>query len=144
MNVLVIGEYYSNNLGDPLLCEVVTNIIKEEFPDFNVIPFDISGKINMCEYYRVNQDSKQEIRKRRIRRYLRKIPFIRLKEKKSIPDSTIVNSLKEILNHNHIDLAIFAGGEMFMDYFVQKIFITVKLLRRTKIIFSCVWYARHF
>lgn len=133
--VLVIGEYYSDNLGDPLLCEVVTNIIKEEYPGIEVIPFDISGKINMQDYFSVDKNSKSEIRKRKKRRYIRKIPFVQLKEKKQIPNSETINSLKEILKHHHIDLAIFAGGEMFMDYFAQKIFITVKLLRKTKIIF---------
>ena len=51
MSVIIIGERYSENLGDAVICETVKNIIQSSFKDAEIDMFDISGRINYNEYY---------------------------------------------------------------------------------------------
>ena len=44
MRILVIGERYSANLGDPIICETVKYQILENFPDAEIVFADISGR----------------------------------------------------------------------------------------------------
>ena len=43
MKILLVGEYYSENLGDPLLCQTVEKLIAREYPGAQIIPFDMTG-----------------------------------------------------------------------------------------------------
>ena len=51
MKILLIGEYYSENLGDPLLCQSVERILKERYPQAQIFPFDLTGRISSTEFY---------------------------------------------------------------------------------------------
>ena len=45
INILLIGEFYSDNLGDGVLCNIVKKIIKETY-SYNIDCLDISAKEN--------------------------------------------------------------------------------------------------
>ena len=54
MNILLIGERYSNNLGDGVIYDTVENIIKDfAVKNLNIICLDISGKSK----YTINNDN---------------------------------------------------------------------------------------
>lgn len=55
MNILLIGEAYSENLGDGIICETVANLIRKEYPDCTIVVADISGK----KGYADNQNKKK-------------------------------------------------------------------------------------
>jgi len=44
MKILLIGEVYSENLGDGIICETVANLIKNAYPNCEIIMGDLSGK----------------------------------------------------------------------------------------------------
>ena len=46
MKVLLIGEVYSENLGDPLLCGTVEHLIRQRYPDAEIVNFDMSGMVD--------------------------------------------------------------------------------------------------
>lgn len=143
MTCLVIGEYYSSNLGDPLICEIVDKIIKDEFPDVITIPFDLSGKKNMNEYYPVPKS--KSIFSRRIHKRLKKFHFYKrykTHQKEKHRFDFLTYSLKRILRRNKIDLVVFAGGEMFMDCFAERIYVVMKQLKGIKTVFhACGMYS---
>ena len=143
LTILVIGEYYSTNLGDMLLCETVTKIIHDEFPNAKTIPFDLSGKKNINEYYYIPRVKKNV--PRRIQKKLKKIHFyIRYRNyhKTKHRFDYLTYPLKQILKENKVDLAVFAGGEMFMDYFSEKIYTVMKQLKGINTVFhACGMYS---
>lgn len=136
MKVLVVGEYYSANLGDPVLCQTVRNIIQDNFPDATIVPFDMSGKISYTEHYEpigysvpfkvffklsnifpilLNHTSFYRAFKKDEKRYVR-----------------TMCALEEQLKKQTFDLVVFAGGSIFMDYFAGIIYYIVKRFSCTK------------
>lgn len=140
MTFLVVGEFYSSNLGDPLLCETVVSVIRGSYPTAKIIPFDLSGKISMTEKYEIHSKSLPPW----FHRKLKVFPAYRKyynKKKQEDKYSFITEPLKQIKKKNKIDLVVFAGGEMFMDFFVNKIQIIVGFFEKTPIIFhACGMY----
>ena len=56
MKILLVGEFYSDNLGDPLLCQTVQKLILQDYPDARIIPFDLTGRVSETEYYEPKTD----------------------------------------------------------------------------------------
>lgn len=144
MNILVVGEYYSNNLGDPLLCETVTKILQEAYPEATLIPYDLSGKTSMTEsFVEKNKSSKTVRRAQKILKHFHfyKNHLKKQKTKKQYQYRYLLVPLKQILSDKKIDIVVFAGGEMFMDYFAERIFVVTKRLRKVNTIFhACGMY----
>lgn len=140
MNILLIGEYFSSNLGDPLLCSIVEKIIQEHFKDVEITPLDLSGKINSTEFYLLKYSFWWKLFFR-LSDKLTKIFSLSKIYKKYKKDKLrylrTLFHLKSLLKENNFDLAIFAGGALFMDYFIPLIFIITNILKRNgiKIIF---------
>lgn len=128
MKILIIGERYSANLGDPIICESVEYLIKEEDHKVEIDFLDLSGRDSF-------DDLNGSIRKARFSRMKKVISssltkvgidsdyfaFKRYHEKNNA-------YFRERINHGDYDLAIFAGGQMFLDYFVFPIQAIVEYL----------------
>lgn len=141
MNVLLIGEYYSENLGDPLLCRVVQMTISREYPGATIIPFDMSGKVGMTEYYsKRNYDFWQKVFLKcseKFRGIMRCNVVFRAYLEDTQRYIRTMCHLEEVLSKNEFELAIFAGGSLFMDYFAGVIYCIVRrlALKKIKVIF---------
>ncbi len=140
MNILLVGEYYSENLGDPLLCQTVAHILKERWPDANIIPFDMSGRINPTEYYAPVTDPRMDnITKAVCDRFLyyRRAAICRAYDSDKARHIRVWYHLKALQKQYRFDLVIFAGGSLFMDYFAGVINLIVRrfAFTRTKILF---------
>lgn len=136
MHILLIGERYSENLGDAVICETVKNIIQSSFKDAEIDMFDISGRINYNEYY-----SGKNINSIYARIYWKiygKIlkyknpPFYKLYLTDIQRYRRTIGLFKAEFRKKKYDLAIFAGGALFMDYFSGLIFYLVKKLSKQK------------
>lgn len=136
MHILLIGERYSENLGDAVICETVKNIIQSWFKDAEIDMFDISGRINYNEYY-----SGKNINSIYARIYWKiygKIleyknpPFYKLYLSDIQRYRRTIGLFKAEFRKKKYDLAIFAGGALFMDYFSGLIFYLVKKLSKQK------------
>ncbi|MGN0978385.1 MAG: polysaccharide pyruvyl transferase family protein [Faecousia sp.] len=140
MKILLIGEYYSENLGDPLLCQSVERILKEQYPEAEIIPFDLSGRTGSTEYYEPKpHPAAAWIEKQFSDRYLyyRRAAILRAYEQDKDRCLRVWDSLGELLRGHRFDLAVFAGGSLFMDYFAGVIHLVLRrlALTRTKILF---------
>lgn len=130
MNILIVGERYSNNLGDPLICEVVSRLINDEFGDIaKIVSYDLSGRIGYDSYYRFLR-VKSVIT---IIKMIFRIPLL-IKNRPSYESwiRTFVRHVRslslyeKILAESDVDLIIFAGGSLFMDFFANLIYYIVK------------------
>ena len=146
MKILLIGEYYSDNLGDPLLCQTVESIIKDAYPQAEVIPFDMSGKTSQTSTYLLGDyDLGTKIFLKLIQLFpeiFLKSAFFRAYKANEHRYLRVWCTLNELLKLHKFDLAIFAGGSLFMDYFAGVIYMIVKRLGSTKIIFHACGMSR--
>ena len=137
MNILLVGERYSQNLGDPIICRTVENLIKEHFGERVDITFvDLTGKTGYDEFYNFcNPGSVITFGK-----ILCRTPLL-LKSCSGFYDirKTLVRHIRslslfeKILQEKVFDLIVFAGGEMFLGYFIDLIYYVVKEASNKKI-----------
>lgn len=122
MNILLIGERYSNNLGDGVIYDTVENILNSfKIKDMKIIGLDISGKSKYIINNQVNLKKK-------------KIQLKYIHSKLSSLKRTIftLKKLNEI-NLSEIDLVIYAGGQLFSDYFAKQIYYINKTISKRNI-----------
>ena len=133
MRILLIGERYSENLGDPVICETVGNIIGECIKDVEVEMFDISGRTNYNEYYK-NQNLFEGLFWGRYESHLKNDEPLLYKEYINNLEryKRTIGLFKNKCRKRKYDFAIFAGGALFMDYFSGLIYFLVKELHRKK------------
>lgn len=141
MKILLIGEYYSTNLGDPLLCRVVEESILEAAPDAEIVTYDMSGKTDYASYYQIKDYAflhKVILKLSALCPFLfQRLCLYRAYQKDEIRYIRALYLLEELLKNNRFDVAVFAGGSIFMDYFAGIIYCIVKRLSftNTKIVF---------
>ena len=109
--ILLIGEFYSDNLGDGVLCEVVNKLIIDNI-HADVTKLDLSARNNYGEYFVYSNKEK----------FLLKI-IKRIQKLFNIYPAGKINMLfkkryiEKFFQYNY-DIVIFAGGQLFMDWFV--------------------------
>lgn len=143
-NVLLIGEHFSENLGDGVICQSVAYLIKQQFPNVDLIRSDLSGRLTfMNEYGGQDEFIKRSkfLISKWMHRMLNKHTFfyalyVHGRWKRSA-------TIKRI-NNQQYDLAIFAGGQLFMDYFSLPIHRHMKYLtkQKTPIVFNACGMGR--
>lgn len=136
MKILLIGEVYSENLGDGVLCQTVNKVILSQYPDAKIIMFDISGKTDYDAYYEsfnCNQMRKMYYRLAYRIPVLNQNKIFKAIGKDAERHIRVVAGLKSLIKENTFDLAIFAGGSLFMNYFAGVIYLIVNMLSRAKI-----------
>ncbi len=140
MKILLVGEYYSENLGDPLLCRTVEQVIREHFPQAQIIPFDMSGKTGADAWYQPETDPKMDwITERvcdRFRDY-RRAAICRAYEGDRQRYLRVWYRLKALRREHRFDLVIFSGGSLFMDYFAGIVNLIIRqfAFSKTRILF---------
>ncbi len=140
MKILLVGEYYSDNLGDPLLCQTVEMILREHYPSAEIIPFDLTGRIGPEEYYEPQTNAALDaVTKYVCDRFLyyRRAAILRAYMSDQKRYLRLWYSLGELNRRHRFDLVVFAGGSIFMDYFAGAINLIVRrfALTRAKILF---------
>lgn len=136
MKILLIGEYYSENLGDPLLCQTVEKIIKDTYPDTEITPFDMSGRSGFDSFHPLDTfDFSTKlflIIWYKFQKIFLRSAFFRAFRANEQRYLRVWSSLNKLLKENSFDMAVFAGGSIFMDYFAGIIYMLVKRLSREK------------
>lgn len=140
MKILLVGEFYSDNLGDPLLCQTVERLILREYPDARIIPFDLTGRVSETEYYEPQTSPLMDwVTKQVYDRFLyyRRAAILRAYDRDKIRALRVWYRLKQLQKEHRFDLVIFAGGSLFMDYFAGMINLIIRRMafQRTKVIF---------
>ena len=116
MRILLLGSYYSSNLGDGAICECVAARLKRHFPAADIAIGDLLGRQRFCtdETFEIEQ-LKTLSRKTQ----LRKLAYFALRWDKQLQHeewrlNAAAKKLDELCSAP-TDLAVFAGGQMFMD-----------------------------
>ena len=137
MKVLLIGEVYSENLGDPLLCGTVEHLIRQRYPDAEIVNFDMSGMVDAQHLFGEDGVS-YGIRTKwdKLMLYFRVYAdktFGRVFSEDTTRYVALWCSLREVMRSHHFDLAVFAGGALFMDYFAGSIYLIAERLAKAGI-----------
>lgn len=146
MKILIIGERYSSNLGDPIICESVEWLIKREIPNVKISFLDLSAR----EDYGYELSNKKLVNSGRISSLKKKLSISLTKlgvdteyiKFKRIHKNKIRYFDDFFKDNNDIDLAIFAGGQMFKDTFIFPIATVVKYLniKNIPVLFNACGY----
>lgn len=134
MKILIVGELYSSNLGDGVICENVKSIIENYYEGDNL---EIQLADLSCRKGYVNDNYKIE-RMKGIKNHIRKLLYKSEYITYKIQEVKNKKTIKKICGPQHYDIAIFAGGHLIMPYFILRIYDFVKYLSKngTKIIFN--------
>lgn len=130
MKILLIGERYSENLGDAVICETVKRLIEQKC-DAEIIEFDLSGRSGFNEYYSLRSLSRNRCsgyKKIIISTVLRKVLYRKAVDIKRC--LRVMLNLNEHLLRNNFDIILFAGGALFQDYFAELIYSIVRQCKR--------------
>lgn len=126
MKVLVIGEHYSSNLGDGVICQTVKRLLEENFSEIETIDIlDISGRTSYA-----TDGNKSFYQKGKLKKMINYLLPVSLKElitfeRKAVP------SYDEI--KKNYDLAIYAGGQLLMPFFLKQMLAINHLLLQRQV-----------
>lgn len=115
MRILILGAYCSCNLGDAVICECVAQQLRREFPQAQLTVRDVIRRDRLAPR---GEPGKFLLWRRRTfalgRKLLAKggIDLIESREERRVAQNKA--HLDEILAGEY-DLAVFAGGQLFMD-----------------------------
>lgn len=116
MKILVLGAYESNNLGDAVICECVSQIIQEHFSDTEITIQDLLSR------NRRKAPGKTDFKLIKKREYINHVCRLlsqytpvdlvyQLQQRRLAAERAY---LEEVCASDY-DLVVFAGGQMFMD-----------------------------
>lgn len=119
MKILVLGAYYSNNLGDGVICECMASRLKVHFPTAEINVRDIvdredSEKFEGVSYPELRHRTKRE----KLRRLVSQCGWDKILTHEEHRLSQCQSHLEEVCKDSY-DLVVIAGGQLFMDrYFL--------------------------
>ncbi len=118
MRFLILGVYYSPNLGDPVICDSVAARLAVHFPDAEIVIRDLLGRTGFPPVTQPDLDQIDYYRRRAALRHFvsRYTPWDKEKghELQRIAGS---RAFIRALCAQPWDLVIFAGGQLFQDGF---------------------------
>ncbi len=133
MKIAIIGLYYASNLGDAVICDCVESWFRERYPDAQIDVIDINGNTA----FEMQQSVSWRILRKRQKNLSRDYWLTR----KGIDDKVYFWSNKnlesrigfyeEVANKGY-DIAVFAGGQIFMDWLSLDVCEFLKQFERTK------------
>lgn len=137
INILLVGEAYSSNLGDGVICETVNSLIEDKFLGAKVDVLDLSFRRNFLKYDIQNKNDLQTplSTKKVIFYKLLKLLYSNDLGEYALKKREIEKNKKELNNISlkKYDLCIFAGGSLFMDYFCVPIAKIIKIMEKNKV-----------
>ncbi len=121
-NILVVGEVYSDNLGDGVICDVVDKCFNKEY---STKFFDLSGR---TDYKKEEANktfnylqSEKAFLKTKVKHILYKLGIKKTGNNLTNIIERTNLAFEKIVTEGNIDVILFAGGQMFLDSFVNQI-----------------------
>lgn len=117
MKILIIGYYYSMNLGDAVICDCMAARLRKEFPDAEVVIRDIWGR----ETFTPSPDTTMAmIRKQQLRFRIRSFCTLHTTHDKQLEHEQYVlrqngTAMRRVAEES-CDLVVFAGGQLLTDF----------------------------
>ncbi|MCR5294929.1 MAG: polysaccharide pyruvyl transferase family protein [Lachnospiraceae bacterium] len=116
MKILVLGSYYSDNLGDGLLCECAAWRLGLHFPEAEIEIFDLLDRKSFGRKAGVSMRQLNVNRRRLILRRL--VSKYRIVDKQLLSSAIRMEDNRAAIERAReaaCDLAVFAGGQLLMD-----------------------------
>lgn len=115
--ILVLGVYYADNLGDGIICDCVAAMLREGFPGAQVTICDVSdrhafGGKQTADLRALARDNRSLRFRRRITRYTPRDVLYKQMAHDIANDRQHIDAVLA----GQVDLVVFAGGQMFMDW----------------------------
>lgn len=138
MRILVLGSYFSNNLGDGVICECVAKRLQYHFPDAQIKIMDLKSRDSFCP---AREEPMKAARERENRSQLRRIATRLGWDKMYAHECNMIRQERahfEKLARQECDAVVFAGGQMFMDSYALRLENVVKTFsqRETPLLFN--------
>ncbi len=115
MKILVLGWYYSSNMGDAVICDCVAELLRCHFPQAQITVRDMAGRTRFPQRKTVDRAHLDHLRRRQILRstathlgWDKQLSHEIWCFRESLPQM-------EAVTEGDWDLAVFAGGQLFMD-----------------------------
>ncbi len=139
MKIAVIGLYYDPNLGDAIICDCVLRNLQEDFPGCRVDLVDIQGRTAFS--VPAPSTPEEQRRQARLQRKARVLTALHLSDLRERWVSERIAGNRDFyaeLSARNYDLAIFAGGQLFMDWLAPDVTAVLHALRlsRTPVMFN--------
>lgn len=116
MRILVLGCCYDSNLGDGVICQCVAALLEREFPQAQVCIRDLVARTAFQTPHPADLDVlRRRFFRTRLRRAVTEYTFW---DKQLSSGEYGLASQQDYIHRvcaEHWDLAVFAGGQMFMD-----------------------------
>lgn len=138
MNILILGAYESNNLGDAVICQSVAHMIQKHLPDATLTIRDLLQRDRKKEPGPANfKTMKQMKMKNHICSLISKYTPVDLVYVRQQRRLELHREYLDQLLATSYDLAVFAGGQMFMDTYALFLCYCVRGLEKkgTPVIF---------
>ncbi len=132
MKIAVIGVYYAFNLGDAVICDCVADWLCEQYPQAEVDVIDITGKTEFGEQQPVSMLTlkRRQWHLEKDYRLTRSGKDDRLYYWSHLGTEGKQAFYDEVVSKNY-DAAVFAGGQMFMDWLSLDICEFLKRFEKT-------------
>lgn len=116
MNILVLGAYYSPNLGDGVICECAAYMLQRMYPDAQITICDLKNRTRYNHSY--SGDIKKRLQKERqrdkLRRFVTKyLHWDKIRDHHYYALNKDRSYVEEICKLN-ADKVVIAGGQLFM------------------------------
>lgn len=129
MKVLIIGECYSNNVGDQIVASITKALIGRLYPTSFIYLLDLSGRDGVnTTHIGSAQTLSQQLRTK----FLKYIPFFD-EIRKLVGRSRRQRHYRKVINSHKYDLAIFCGGQLINSTFTEQMRDVAKLLHHASV-----------
>ena len=134
MKILLVGECYSENLGDGVICQTVDRVLQEHFPGVQIDFLDLSGRVSYQDVKEENLTKTEQLLQAGflVGLRLKNCAAYRACRQAPVRSRLLWRQLKRRLRRKY-DLILFAGGALIMDYFAGAIAMVVQEAERKRI-----------
>lgn len=137
--ILLVGERYSSNLGDGVICQTVEKILKDK--DLEIVNIDISGRTGYQEKengFNLKQENIIYL-KANIKKILSFFGYNKAWKNSLYIYKKFKENFHKVVLNKKIDCVVFAGGQMFIDTFIHQINYICQYCEENNIdvIFNC-------
>lgn len=124
MNILILGEVFSQNLGDAVICKTAYMVCKKEFPNAQIDMLDLSGRENYQRFFQASLWQKVYFR-------ITDIIYSRLPTyDRPRAYGVVLSKLRKEIKEKKYDVAVFSGGALFTPYFLKRIYKIVSICEK--------------
>lgn len=119
MKILLIGEHFSENLGDQVISECFQEVLKDKKIEYDLLDLSLRNE---------DKEKEENLCFRKLEGLLKKIEFFQFLFDKH--DAKKLLHSFSMKNKEKYDAVIYDGGSIFMNYFVLRVYYLNRLFEK--------------